>query len=82
MDSACNLCHAISGTPAFAQTGPDLTHLASRRSLAAGALANTPDNLRRWLANPQQVKPGNHMPVVSLDAQQLEALTTYLSQLQ
>jgi cytochrome c oxidase subunit II len=82
MDSACNLCHAISGTPAFGQTGPDLTHLAGRRSLAAGALANTPENLRRWLANPQQVKPGNHMPVVSLSDEQLDALTAYLSSLQ
>jgi cytochrome c oxidase subunit II len=82
MASACNLCHAIAGTSAFGQTGPDLTHIASRRSLAAGALANTPENLRRWLANPQRVKPGNHMPVVTLDDEQLDALTAYLSGLQ
>jgi cytochrome c oxidase subunit 2 len=82
MDAACSVCHAISGTPAYGQLGPDLTHVASRRSLAAGALANTPENLRRWLTNPQQVKPGNHMPVVTLDANQLDTLTAYLSSLQ
>jgi cytochrome c oxidase subunit 2 len=82
MDSACSVCHAISGTPAFGQLGPDLTHVASRRSLAAGALANTPENLRRWLANPQQVKPGNHMPLVALDPNQLDTLTAYLGSLQ
>jgi cytochrome c oxidase subunit II len=82
MDSACNLCHAISGTPAFGQVGPDLSHVASRRTLAAGALANNRDNLRKWLADPQAIKPGNRMPIVSLNDEQLDALTAYLSGLQ
>jgi cytochrome c oxidase subunit 2 len=82
MASACNLCHTISGTDAAATTGPDLSHIASRRSLAAGALQNHPDHLRSWLANPQAIKPGNRMPVVSLSAEQLDALTAYLSTLQ
>jgi cytochrome c oxidase subunit II len=82
MESACNMCHAISGTEASAQIGPDLSHIASRRMLAAGTLANTPENMRRWLANPQQSKPGNHMPIVAIDAQQLDALVSYLETLQ
>ena len=82
MDTACNICHAISGTPAFGQVGPDLTHMASRRTLAAGALPNTSENLRAWLKDPQAIKPGNHMPIVPLDDEQLDALTAYLSGLQ
>jgi cytochrome c oxidase subunit II len=81
-DSGCSLCHAISGTPAAASVAPDLSHLASRRTLAAGALANTPENLRQWIENPQRHKPGNHMPVVGLEPQQLDALVAYLGSLQ
>ncbi len=82
MSTACNTCHAISGTPAFAQVGPDLSHVASRRMLASGALVNTPENLRKWLENPQAVKPGSRMPIVPLDPDQLDALVTYLGALQ
>lgn len=82
MDSACSTCHSISGTSAFGQVGPDLTHLASRRTLAAGALPNTPENLRAWIKNPQAVKPGSRMPIVPLSDQQLDDLTAYLSRLQ
>lgn len=82
MSTACNLCHAISGTPAFAQVGPDLTHVASRRMLAAGALVNTPENLRKWLQNPQAVKPGSRMPIVELEPRELDALVAYLGALQ
>ncbi len=81
MGSACNMCHAITGTPAFAQIAPDLTHVASRRMLAAGTLANTPENMRRWLRNPHDPKPGNHMPAVQLDAEQMDALVAYLGTL-
>lgn len=81
MASACNMCHAISGTTAFAQIGPDLSHVASRRMLAAGTLPNSAEHLRRWLENPQTVKPGNHMPVVPLDDAQLDALVAYLGAL-
>lgn len=79
---ACSLCHAIAGTEASATTGPDLTHVGTRRFLAAGALANSPENLRRWIENPQRIKPGNHMPVVPLSAAELDALTAYLEGLQ
>jgi cytochrome c oxidase subunit II len=82
LDSGCSLCHTISGTQAAASVAPDLSHLASRRTLAAGTLANTPENLRAWIENPQHPKPGNHMPIVSLDAQQLDALVAYLGSLQ
>jgi cytochrome c oxidase subunit II len=82
MASACNLCHAIAGTDASASFGPDLSHFASRRSIAAGTLPNHPDNLRRWLENPQQVKPGNRMPVVSLGRDDIDALVAYLGTLQ
>jgi cytochrome c oxidase subunit II len=81
MTSACNLCHAIGGTDASASVGPDLTHFASRRAIAAGTLPNDPDSLRRWLENPQRVKPGNRMPVVTLGRDDLEALVAYLGTL-
>ena len=82
MATACNLCHTISGTEAAATTGPDLSHVASRRSIASGALQNHRDNMRTWLANPQAIKPGSHMPTVPLSAEQLDALTAYLGTLQ
>jgi cytochrome c oxidase subunit II len=82
MTSACNLCHAIAGTDASASFGPDLSHFASRRSIAAGTLPNDPGNLRRWLENPQRVKPGNRMPVVSLGRDDIDALVAYLGTLQ
>ena len=81
MDSACSMCHAISGTPAFAQLGPDLTHVASRRMIASGTLANTPENMRRWIINPHDPKPGTLMPAVSLPDEQLDALVAYLGTL-
>ena len=81
MDSPCSMCHAITGTPAFGQVGPDLTHIASRRMIAAGTLANTPENMRRWISNPHDPKPGNRMPAVSLPDDQLDALVAYLGTL-
>ena len=80
--SACNMCHAIAGTDAAGTVGPDLSHVASRRMLAAGTLPNDPGHLRRWLENPQRVKPGNRMPVVSLQPDDLDALVAYLGTLQ
>ncbi len=63
---SCMECHAINGTTAKARVGPDLTHFASRRQLGAGIAENTPENLRRWLADPQEVKPGVKMPNFNL----------------
>jgi cytochrome c oxidase subunit II len=81
MASACNMCHAIAGTDAYASVGPDLSHIAGRRTIAAGALPNDRRNLRAWLENPQRVKPGNHMPIVTLAPDQLDALSAYLGTL-
>ena len=61
--------------------GPDLTHLMSRDTLAAGAVANTPENLRLWIENPEAIKPGSLMPSMGLNEQDLEAVTAYLETL-
>ena len=78
MTSACPLCHTIRGTDAAGVTGPDLTHVASRASLAAGALDYNRGNLAAWIADPQGIKPGNHMPTVGLNPQDLQSIATYL----
>jgi cytochrome c oxidase subunit 2 len=77
----CQSCHAIAGTRANAGIGPDLTHLASRATLAAGRLDNTPANLRDWLRDPQKYKEGSHMPSLLLTPNQIDALTAYLESL-
>jgi cytochrome c oxidase subunit 2 len=61
--------------------GPDLTHVASRLTLAGGTLPNTRGNLAGWILNPDRIKPGTKMPSVSLDGAQLEALVAYLETL-
>jgi cytochrome c oxidase subunit 2 len=82
LGSACVYCHAINGTNANSQFGPDLTHFASRRTIAAGVLPNTRGNLAGWLINPQTIKPGNKMPPVVLDGDDLQALLAYLESLE
>jgi cytochrome c oxidase subunit 2 len=75
----CVNCHAIQGTPNdTARVGPDLTHLATRPTLAAERLANTPENLRRWLAEPDVLKPGSYMPNLHLSDHDLDRLVAYL----
>lgn len=76
--TACINCHAISGTVANGRFGPDLTHLMSRDTLAAGAASNTPENLRLWIQNPEVIKPGSLMPAMGLDESELNAVTAYL----
>jgi cytochrome c oxidase subunit 2 len=78
----CPLCHTIAGTQAAGKTAPDLTHLASRRTLAAGTLPNTRGHLGGWILDPQTVKPGNKMPAVSLKSDDLQALLAYLESLE
>lgn len=79
---ACAACHAIRGTDALGRVGPDLTHLASRTTIAAGALENTRGNLAGWIGNSQAIKPGNDMPVMnSLAPNDLQALIAYLETL-
>lgn len=82
MARACAQCHAIAGTPANGRLGPDLTHLASRRTLAAGVLDNTVGNLGGWLIDPQHLKSGNLMPASLLTADELQAMLAYLQTLQ
>jgi cytochrome c oxidase subunit 2 len=79
--TACINCHTVSGTVADGRFGPDLTHLMSRDTIAAGAALNTPDNLRRWILNPNAIKPGSLMPAMELNDQELDALTAYLETL-
>jgi len=79
--SSCVNCHAINGTPAEARVGPDLTHFASRQQLGAGIANNTPENLRRWLANPQAIKPGVKMPDYKFTPEELTSLVGYFETL-
>ena len=78
---ACSSCHQIRGTAARGLQGPDLTHFASRQTMLAGLMENNPENLSRWLTNPQAVKPGAHMPRFIFGQDTIQALTAYLSQL-
>jgi cytochrome c oxidase subunit II len=81
LTSSCVLCHTIRGTPAGAKVAPDLTHLASRQTLAAGTLPNTPGHLGGWIVDSQRIKPGNKMPLNSLTGSDLQALLVYLESL-
>jgi cytochrome c oxidase subunit II len=79
--TACVNCHAISGTAARGRFGPDLTHLMSRETIAAGAAANTHEMLRLWIKNPDAIKPGSKMPAMGLSDRDVEAVTDYLETL-
>jgi cytochrome c oxidase subunit 2 len=78
---ACVLCHTIRGTTAGSRVGPDLTHLASRSTIAAGALPNTIGNLAGWIMNAQSIKPGCRMPPNQLSGAELQDLLAYLETL-
>jgi cytochrome c oxidase subunit 2 len=80
--SSCVMCHAIGGTPAGSRVGPNLTHVAGRRTLAAGTLPNTRGHLAGWIIDPQQIKPGARMPPNAIRPQDLQALLAYLETLQ
>ena len=77
----CSACHNIGGTPASGTVGPDLTHLASRRSIAAGTLPMSEGNLYGWVEDPQSLKPGVKMPTIGLEPGQLHAVVAYLETL-
>lgn len=79
--SACVGCHTIQGTAAQGKTGPNLTHVGSRKTLAAGTIENTPENMARWIQNPDAVKPGVLMPNLHLSSDQVAALVAYLQSL-
>jgi cytochrome c oxidase subunit 2 len=79
---SCAMCHTVQGTLAQGRHAPDLTHLASRQTLAAGTLRNTPQELAAWIADPQKLKPGTNMPATPLSPQDLQAVVSYLGTLQ
>lgn len=81
MQNACINCHTVAGTVATGRFGPDLTHLASRDTIASGAIQNTPQNLRAWIDNPDSMKPGSLMPAMHLNSHDLDVITAYLTQL-
>ncbi|MGY0571230.1 cytochrome c oxidase subunit II [Bradyrhizobium sp. RDM12] len=77
----CALCHTIRGTLAGGQLGPDLTHIGSRTTIAAGTLPLNSATLGAWLADPQHIKPGNLMPQMPMQSDELIAIQHYLEQL-
>jgi cytochrome c oxidase subunit II len=79
--TACMNCHTINGTVANGRFGPDLTHLMSRSTIAAGAALNTPENLSLWIKNPEAIKRGSLMPAMQLSESDLDALVRYLETL-
>jgi cytochrome c oxidase subunit 2 len=81
LNGSCPLCHAVAGTPAGGNIGPDLSHFASRGTIAAGTRPNTLGNLSGWIVDPQSMKPGTQMPPNALTPADLHALTTYLESL-
>lgn len=82
LSNGCGACHVVRGTPADGRVGPDLTHVAGRRTLAAGTLGTETADFRRWLAETERVKPGVHMPSFGmLRDRELDALAAYLESL-
>lgn len=77
----CAMCHNITGTLAGGRTAPDLTHVASRSTLAAGSVPNVHGYLAGWIADPQGIKPGNRMPPTGLSGDELQAVLAYLETL-
>lgn len=78
----CGICHTVRGTPAGGSIGPDLSHLMSRGALAADTMPNTPGYLSGWISDPQAMKPGNLMPTLTLSAQELTDIRSFLATLQ
>jgi cytochrome c oxidase subunit II len=81
MRASCGDCHRIRGTSADGTVGPDLTHVASRQTLASLALPNTREYLRAWIRDPGRFKPGTRMPKLPLTSGELDRLVAYLEQL-
>ena len=80
-EKACMNCHTINGTAAAARIGPNLTHLADRQTIGAGVLTNTPENLSKWLTDPQKYKQGSLMPNMKLSPEEVDAIVAYLEAL-
>ncbi|HUF55177.1 MAG TPA: cytochrome c oxidase subunit II [Thermohalobaculum sp.] len=82
MTRGCIACHRIQGTPAAGVLGPDLSHVGSRRTIAAGILENNAENMIRWLRDPRAVKPGALMPTLQMTDEELRMLAAYLGSLE
>lgn len=82
LGAACVYCHTVRGTSASGVIGPDLTHFASRSTIGAGAAPNTRANLAGWIIDPHSIKPGNRMPPMYIEGDDLQALVTYLETLE
>jgi cytochrome c oxidase subunit 2 len=80
--ASCGACHTVRGTGAGGILGPDLTHLMSRGTIAAGLLPNTPGNLAAWIADAQAIKPGCRMPSMAISGNDLSAIVAFLHTLQ
>jgi cytochrome c oxidase subunit 2 len=78
LTQACAQCHQLRGTAAHGIVGPDLTHFATRKAIAADTIPNTPAELAGWIADPQHAKPGNKMPALPLSGRDLGELVDYL----
>jgi cytochrome c oxidase subunit 2 len=81
LHNACISCHTVRGTVATGRFGPDLTHVASRDTIASGSVPNNPTNLREFIDNPANFKPGALMPPMHLNSHDLDAVTAYLATL-
>ena len=77
----CAGCHTVRNTEARGQKGPDLTDFGGRRTIGAGAVPNTRGNLAGWIANAQNVKPGNLMPPIQMSSDDELAIIEYLESL-
>lgn len=92
MSSVCIACHAIEGTSAQGNIGPNLTRIGARTTIAAGVLENSPENLAAWIKDPERFKPGARMPgseeggggmpATGLSDEQVEAIAAFLSSLE
>ena len=82
MESSCVLCHTIRGTDAGSRLGPELTHVAGRKTIAAGAVRNTREDVASWIADPHSMKPGVRMPASPLRGADLDAVVSYVRSLQ
>lgn len=81
-DTGCGACHTVRGTPAQGRLGPDLTHVGSRATIAAGQLPNNVGTLAGWIAASQHLKPDNKMPSIAvLPGEDLRALAAYVKSL-
>jgi cytochrome c oxidase subunit 2 len=72
------MCHAVRGTQAGGRVAPDLTHVGSRQTIAAGTLPLSRGTLAAWIVDPQGIKPGSNMPLIKLDPDEVEPLARYL----